>query len=166
VIHDIDLIEMLVAQIKAVQWVPSDLTADVRRVWGGDVHTDQLTDRLIVVQLWPQDGQKHERRARAGEWSSIVNVSVGFCSRVTSISQQEVDSLLCAIDDLAVQEWWDQVLVRSSDGTDSAWFCREPSFTWSVRPNREQLQRSLPDGDREHYTGIIQTQVDMTYRRV
>lgn len=165
-IHDVDLIESLVAQIKAAAWVPSDLTADVRRVWCGDLHLDQLRDRLLVVQLWPQDGQKHERRARAGEWSLVVNVSVGFYLRVTSISIGEVDAVMRSIDELAVSEFWDTVLVQSSDKTEAAYFCREPSVTWSLRPNREQLQRVVGDGSEEQYTGIIQTQLDMAYRRV
>lgn len=164
-IHDVDLIESLVAQLKAAAWVPSDLTADVRRVWGGDVHMDQLKDRLLLVQLWPQDGAKHERRARAGEWSLLANVSVGFYLRVSSISIGEVDAVMRALDELAVAEWWDVVLVNSTDKTEAAYFCREPSVTWSVRPNREQLQRAVPGGDAEQYTGVIQAQVDMVYRR-
>jgi hypothetical protein len=164
VIHDVDLIESLVAQIKAAAWVPSDLTADVRRVWGGDVHQSQLLDRLLVVQLWPQDGHKHERRARAGDWSLAVNVSIGFYLRVSSISIGEVDAVMRALDELAVAEWWNVVLVESADKTESAYFCREPSVTWPVRPNREQLQRAVPDGDAEQYTGVIQAQLDMTYR--
>ena len=164
--HDVDLISGLVAQLKAAAWVPSDLTADVRRVWGGDVHMGQLADRLLLVQLWPQDGQKHERRARAGEWSLAVNVSVGFYLRVSSVSIGEVDAVLKAIDELVVAEWWNAVLVQSADKTELAYFCREPSVTWSVRPDREQLQRAVPDGDAEQYTGIIQTQVDMTFQRV
>ncbi len=165
-LHDTDLIDDLVARLKQGGWLPGDLTADVRRVWGGDVHEGQLVDRRLLVQLWPQDGQKHERRARAGDWSLSVSVSVGFYLRVSSQSMAEVDSLMHALDELVVAEWWNLRQVESLDKSESELFAREPSLTWSVRPSREALQRLVPEGDQERYTGIIQAQCDMAWRRV
>ena len=103
-IHDTDLLDVLVTQLQAGKWLPGDLTADIRRVWGGDVHASQLIERRLLVQLWPQDGQKHDRRARAGAWSLGVMVSVGFYLRVSSQTMAEVDSLMHALDELVVAE--------------------------------------------------------------
>lgn len=165
-IHDTDLIDVLVTQLQAGKWLPGDLTADIRRVWGGDVHASQLIERRLLVQLWPQDGQKQDRLARAGAWSLSVMVSVGFYLRVSSQTMAEVDSLMHALDELVVAEWWNVLNVQSLDKSETELFCRESSLTWSLRPSRDSLQRLAPEDDQERYSGTVQAQCDMAYRRL
>lgn len=170
-IHDTDLIDVLVARLKTSHWAAQQV-GDIRRVWGGDVHADQVKPGQLLVQLWPQ-GQTHERPQRAGRWALTVSLSIGFYFRVSSQTMQEVDAALQSFDRLLVSDeeglggdLLDAVVVTKSTATEteSLTFVREPQITWSVRPDRERLQRIQPDGDREAYSGLCQSQAEMTYR--
>lgn len=170
-IHDTDLLDQLATLIRASSWNDPSLVADVRRVWGGDVHADQVQPGLVLVQLWPQS-QRHTRRERSGPYGLSVSLSIGFYFQVSSQSIQEVDAALQSFDRLLVgeesglgRELLDIVTVSkgTGDAAESLQFVRDPEVTWSVRPDRGALQRMQPDGDREQYTGLCQSQAEMTY---
>lgn len=163
-IHDTDLLNGLVARIKAADWIDSSKIADVRRVWGGDVHLSVIPAGQILVQLWPQS-QVHNRRERAGAWSPTISLSIGFYFRVESQTIAEVDAALKSFDGLLVGPDSNDLLdvIDVTRDGETVTFVREPQVTWSVRPDRERLQRMVPSNDQEQYTGICQCQAEMTY---
>lgn len=166
-IHDTDLLDKLVTLIKAAPWIDSSKVADVRRVWGGDVHLQSIPAGQILVQLWPQS-QKHSRAGRAGPYSPTISLSVGFYFRVASQTMPEVDAALQSFDRLLVSEedglgrdLLDIVTVTTD--SESMQFIRDPSVTWTLRPDRDLLQRIQPDGDVERYSGVCQSQAELVY---
>ena len=164
-IHDTDLIDGLVTLIKSSGWCDSSKVADVRRVWGGDVHESSVPVGQILVQLWPQT-QQHDRIERAGPWNPTITLSVGFYFRVSSQTMQEVDAALQSYDELLVGESSRELLdvIQITKGDDSLEFVRQSPVTWTVRPDRDRLQRIQPDGEVEKYTGLCQCQVELTYK--
>jgi len=168
VIHDTDLIDTLVARIKAATWTPEGVAQDVVRVWGGDVHADLVKADQLLVQLWPQL-QAHRRVSRGGSWDLSFTVSIGFYFRCSSQQITEIDTRLQAFDSLLVgesaglgSELFDVVEI-TKDG-DSAVFCRGEEISWPIRPDPTILQRKAPSGT-EGYTGLVASQANMTYTR-
>ena len=171
-IHDADLIDVLVSRIQQATWAPEGVACDVVRVWGGDVHAERLKENGLLVQLWPQR-QQHRRISRGGSWDLSLTVSIGFyfrCSAGGSISEidqrlQAFDKLLCGDDPLG-SELFDVVDVTRDSETET--FCREPLIEWPIRPDTGILNRKDPSttlANAEGYTGIVASQANMIYTR-
>lgn len=169
-IHDVDLIEVLVSRIQAAEWAPEGVASEVVRVWGGDVFADAVKPNELLVQLWPQQ-QTHTKTSRGGTWDLSLTVSIGFYFRCSSQRISEVDERLQAFDRLLVGEkpglgsdLLDVVGVTQGDETDT--FVRGPEISWPIRPDVRLLQRMAPKDGVEGYTGLVASQANMTYVRL
>lgn len=169
-IHDVDLIDVLVSRIEAAaKWAPEGVASVVVRVWGGDVHADAVKPNELLVQLWPQQ-QTHTKTSRGGTWDLSLTVSIGFYFRCSSQQISEVDERLQAFDRLLVSEepglgsdLLDVVDVSKADATET--FIRGPEISWPIRPDPRLLQRMAPKDSVEGYTGLVASQANMTYTR-
>jgi hypothetical protein len=172
VIHDSDLLDQLVTLIQSRQW-SSYAVCSVQRVWSAAIELDEIRPDSIAVQVWT-DQQSHTRRNRSGPWSLRVEVGIVFWAKLTSATREEIDRVMQSFDKLLISdesglggELFDivPVSVDRSGETEQATFVREPEMTWTVRPNRERLQRLQPQGEADRYSGLLQAQVLIPYMR-
>jgi len=167
-IHDIDLVDHLVTLIRAAAWSP--LVADVRRVWGGNVHQGEIPDGRIIVQLWP-DTLAGAKIARDRRWSTTSTVGILFASRIGTLSMGEIDAVVRSIDDLLLStdlvglgaDLLDVVDVASRSNPTEFATCTRSDIVFPLRPNPESLDRAKPDGDAEQYAGLLHVQAVMSY---
>ena len=165
-IHDLDVIDALIAQLQS-ETPAAAMTFEFVRVWAPMIYKTELKPGQAKVQLWSVEPVMTKPFRGAPFQLTSCKVGVQFALACESQTREEIDQLFITVDQLILATELDAVIAsrRTDDGPETERFYRANEITWSLRPNAEHLTRIEPTDEAEKYSGTVQAQCLMEYRR-